>query len=220
MFSTQTGHYLQSSPPLPPQPPPSGSRHSPPSHLDPAEPIKPRARADSVSRATTSATERGTARTGATSSDVVGNRALCTCALSDDSPCSNCPLVSPQVRRLPANPMSSSVKMAAVPSSFGVVTETMTVRTTRMKRTVVSLNWFLFGGFFESLNVPREEISQQNLLSFISDGRRESSSCFWPRNWSCTDLYKATTWQTTSGMLINEFRGAARWIWFPFGFGV
>lgn len=47
------------------------------------------------------------------------------------------PLSPRQAPRLPASPMSSSAKTAAAPSSFGVVTETTTARTTPTKRTVV-----------------------------------------------------------------------------------
>lgn len=80
--------------------------------------------------------ERGTARTGATSSDVVSNRALCRFTGSDIG--FEPPPVSSQVPRLPANPTSSSVRMAAAPSSFGAVMETTTAKITQMKQTAVS----------------------------------------------------------------------------------
>lgn len=74
LFQTQKCSRLRSSPPLAPQPPPSRRPRCPPAHLDPAERIRPRVRADSASHETTSATERGTARMGVTRSDVVSDR--------------------------------------------------------------------------------------------------------------------------------------------------
>lgn len=62
---------LRSSRRLPPQP--AGSRHAPPAHLDRAEWIKPRVRAESAFRETISVMGRRTAQTGAMSSDAVRN---------------------------------------------------------------------------------------------------------------------------------------------------
>lgn len=100
----QNGHCLQSSPPLPLQPPPSRSPLGPRAHLDPAERIKPRVRAESASHETTSVTERGTARTGATSSDVVSNRALCMFTLSDNTDTQRLPSYLPTGTPSPCEP--------------------------------------------------------------------------------------------------------------------
>lgn len=55
--------------------------------------------------------------------------------------------------------MSSSAKMAAVPSSFGVVTVTMTVRIIQMKQTAVSLT-----------DLTLHSVTQETICNFLGLG--------------------------------------------------
>ena len=59
--------------------------------------------------------------------------------------CLNHPLILFQELHRLVSQTSSSVKMAAVPSRFGVVMATTTVTTTLMKQTVVSFHFFCEG---------------------------------------------------------------------------
>lgn len=125
----------------------------------------------------------------------------------------------PQVLHLPVNPTSSSVKMAAVPSSFGAAMGTTTATTTLMKRTAVSCLLRLFWDHQVSLLRERINGSGTLLICFLSmawcddliSDKSGAVSLAMHKGWKKDEIaafgqnqYKATTRQTTYNMLISS----------------